>query len=145
VVSDHDDSKRVAGFGCSLTIVQGPPHLAVREEPRARSWRKSSRTTAVSGRSSSAPGAAAPLAGDLIHTRRARDPGRVPVSVLNDTIAQFPTFSEAFGYALGSPSDQELLLPADFCAYPYQTEQPARVRAAKERGRACGDLTESRP
>ncbi len=71
--------------------------------------------------------AVAPLASEWIHTLVLAIRAQVPVSVLNDTIAQFPTFSEALGYALRSRPDEELLLPADFCAHPYQTEEPAQV------------------
>ena len=55
----------------------------------------------------------------------------VPIAVLNDTIAQFPTFSEAFGYALRSLPDQEVLLAPDFCAHPYLAVEPAGVGAAQ--------------
>ena len=43
--------------------------------------------------------------------RRARDPRRDPRLVLKDTIAQFPTFSEVFGYALRALPDEDPLVP----------------------------------
>jgi pyruvate/2-oxoglutarate dehydrogenase complex dihydrolipoamide dehydrogenase (E3) component len=75
--------------------------------------------------------AVAPLASEWIHTLVLAIRAEVPVAVLNDTIAQFPTFSEAIGYALRSLPDEDLLTAADFCAHPYQTEEPAQVGAAK--------------
>jgi dihydrolipoamide dehydrogenase len=74
--------------------------------------------------------AVAPLASEWIHTLVLAIRAEVPIAVLNDTIAQFPTFSEAFGYALRSLPDQEVLLAPDFCAHPYQAEEPAGVGAA---------------
>jgi dihydrolipoamide dehydrogenase len=44
--------------------------------------------------------ALAPLAGEWIHQAVLAIRAEIPVSVLKDTIAQFPTFSEAFGAAL---------------------------------------------
>jgi hypothetical protein len=75
--------------------------------------------------------AVAPLASEWIHTLVLAIRAEVPVAVLNDTIAQFPTFSGAIGYALRSLPDEDLLTAADFCAHPYQTEEPAQVGAAK--------------
>ena len=75
--------------------------------------------------------AVAPLASEWIHTLVLAIRAEVPIAVLNDTIAQFPTFSEAFGYALRSLPDQEVLLAQDFCAHPYQAEEPAGVGAAQ--------------
>jgi len=74
--------------------------------------------------------AVAPLASEWIHTLVLAIRAEVPIAVLNDTIAQFPTFSEAFGYALRSLPDEDLLLPQDFCATPFQAEKPATVGAA---------------
>jgi dihydrolipoamide dehydrogenase len=61
--------------------------------------------------------AVAPLASEWIHTAVLAIRAEIPVAVLNDTIAQFPTFSEAFGYALRALPDEDLLVPADFCAH----------------------------
>jgi pyruvate/2-oxoglutarate dehydrogenase complex dihydrolipoamide dehydrogenase (E3) component len=44
--------------------------------------------------------AVAPLAGEWIHQAVLAIRAEIPVAVLTDTIAQFPTFSEAFGVAL---------------------------------------------
>jgi pyruvate/2-oxoglutarate dehydrogenase complex dihydrolipoamide dehydrogenase (E3) component len=46
--------------------------------------------------------AVAPLAGEWIHQAVLAIRAEIPVPVLTDTIAQFPTFSEAFGAALRS-------------------------------------------
>jgi dihydrolipoamide dehydrogenase len=75
--------------------------------------------------------AVAPLASEWIHTLVLAIRAEVPVAVLNDTIAQFPTFSEAFGYALRALPDERLLAPADFCAHAYLTEEPTKVGAAR--------------
>ena len=40
--------------------------------------------------------AVAPLAGEWIHQAALAIKARVPISVLRDTVAQFPTFSEAY-------------------------------------------------
>ena len=61
--------------------------------------------------------AVAPLASEWIHTAVLAIRAEIPVAVLNDTIAQFPTFSEAFGYALRALPGEDLLVPADFCAH----------------------------
>lgn len=45
--------------------------------------------------------AVAPLAGEWIHQAVLAIRAEIPVAVLNDTIAQFPTFSEAYVSALG--------------------------------------------
>jgi hypothetical protein len=47
----------------------------------------------------------------------ARHPRRDPIPVLEDTIAQFPSFSEAFGFALRSLPEEETLMPMDHCAH----------------------------
>jgi pyruvate/2-oxoglutarate dehydrogenase complex dihydrolipoamide dehydrogenase (E3) component len=49
--------------------------------------------------------AVAPLAGEWIHTAVLAIRAEIPVLVLKDTIAQFPSFSEAFGTALRSLPD----------------------------------------
>ena len=75
--------------------------------------------------------AVAPLASEWVHTLVLAIRAEIPVSVLRDTIAQFPTFSEAWGYALRSLPDEDVLLPADFCAHELLTEEPSAVAAAK--------------
>jgi dihydrolipoamide dehydrogenase len=62
--------------------------------------------------------AVAPLAAEWIHTLVLAIRAEVPISVLKDTIPQFPTFSEAWGYALRSLPDEDMLVPADFCGNP---------------------------
>jgi dihydrolipoamide dehydrogenase len=63
--------------------------------------------------------AVAPLAGEWIHTAVLAIRAEIPVPVLKDTIAQFPSFSEAFGAALRSlpdaPSGQCMM---DHCPHP---------------------------
>ena len=49
--------------------------------------------------------AVAPLASEWIHTAVLAIRAEIPVAVLKDTIAQFPTFSEAFGAALRALPD----------------------------------------
>jgi len=53
--------------------------------------------------------AVAPLAGEWIHQAVLAVRAEIPVAILTDTIAQFPTFSEAFGVALRAlPAESEL-------------------------------------
>jgi pyruvate/2-oxoglutarate dehydrogenase complex dihydrolipoamide dehydrogenase (E3) component len=59
----------------------------------------------------------APLAGEWIHTAVLAIRAEIPLSVLKDTIAQFPTFSEAFGFALRSLPG-ETMTAGDHCAHP---------------------------
>jgi dihydrolipoamide dehydrogenase len=74
--------------------------------------------------------AVAPLAGEWIHTAVLAIRAEIPVAVLKDTIAQFPTFSEAFGTALRSIPDGELIQEAhDHCAHPM-IEQPLAAAGA---------------
>jgi len=62
--------------------------------------------------------AVAPLASEWIHTLVLAIRAEIPVVVLKDTIAQFPTFSEAWGYALRSLPEEDTLMADDFCAMP---------------------------
>jgi pyruvate/2-oxoglutarate dehydrogenase complex dihydrolipoamide dehydrogenase (E3) component len=62
--------------------------------------------------------AVAPLAGEWIHQAVLAIRAEIPLGILNDTIAQFPTFSEGFGYALRSLPDEETLTAADHCPHP---------------------------
>ena len=71
--------------------------------------------------------AVAPLASEWIHTAVLAIRAEIPVSVLKDTIAQFPTFSEVFGFALRSLPEEEMLMASDHCAHPMMDEQAAEV------------------
>ena len=71
--------------------------------------------------------AVAPLAGEWIAQAVLAIRAEIPVAVLKDTIAQLPTFSEGFGFALRSLPEEELLPAADFCAHPMLAEEPAQV------------------
>ena len=77
--------------------------------------------------------AVAPLAGEWIHTAVLAIRAEIPVAVLKDTIAQFPSFSEAFGAALRSlpdaPAGQCML---DHC--PHPALQGTDGRAAETTG-----------
>jgi dihydrolipoamide dehydrogenase len=54
--------------------------------------------------------AVAPLAGEWIHQAVLAIRAEIPVAILTDTIAQFPTFSEAFGAALRAlPAESRLI------------------------------------
>lgn len=69
--------------------------------------------------------AIAPLAGEWIHAAVLAIKAEVSVAVLRDTIAQFPTFSEALGTALRTiPDDTLAQEPSDHCAHPRMA-QPA--------------------
>jgi len=70
--------------------------------------------------------AVAPLASEWIHIAVLAIRAEIPVSVLEDTIAQFPTFSEVFGFALRSLPGKTMT-PADFSAHPMQQEDPVRA------------------
>ena len=71
--------------------------------------------------------AVAPLAGEFMAQAVLALRAEIPIAVLKDTIAQFPTFSEGFGFALRSLPDEETLMAADFCAHPMLAEEPAQV------------------
>jgi dihydrolipoamide dehydrogenase len=73
--------------------------------------------------------AVAPLASEWIHSAVLAIRAEIPVAVLKDTIAQFPTFSEVFGYALRSLPEEETLMAADHCAHPMIAEAAAEVAA----------------
>jgi pyruvate/2-oxoglutarate dehydrogenase complex dihydrolipoamide dehydrogenase (E3) component len=62
--------------------------------------------------------AVAPLAGEWIHQAVLAIRAEIPLGVMEDTIAQFPSFSEAFGAALRSLPIETLGLPIDHCAHP---------------------------
>jgi pyridine nucleotide-disulfide oxidoreductase len=48
----------------------------------------------------------APLASEWIHQAVLAIRAEIPIDVLKDTIAQFPSFSEAFGAALPGPAER---------------------------------------
>lgn len=73
--------------------------------------------------------AIAPLAGEWIHAPVLAIRAEIPVPVLKDTIAQFPTFSEALGTALRAIPDGELTQESsDHCAHPMMSEPALQVR-----------------
>jgi dihydrolipoamide dehydrogenase len=67
----------------------------------------------------------APLAGEWIHQAVLAIRAEVPVAILKDTIAQFPTFSEGFGYALRTLPDETTLLGTDHCPHARIAEPAA--------------------
>ena len=73
--------------------------------------------------------AVAPLAGEWIHQAVLAIRAEIPVPVLKDTMAQFPSFSEAFGAALRSlpdvPAGQEMM---DHCPHPMMTQPMVGAR-----------------
>ena len=71
--------------------------------------------------------AVAPLASEWINTAVLAIRAEIPVPVLKDTIAQFPTFAEVFGFALRSLPEEETLVASDFCAHPMIAEEAAQV------------------
>jgi dihydrolipoamide dehydrogenase len=71
--------------------------------------------------------ALAPLAGEWIHQAVLAIRAEIPLSVLTDTIQQFPTFSEAFGLALRALPD-EALMSVDHCAHPMIEQPLAEVK-----------------
>lgn len=66
--------------------------------------------------------AVAPLASEWIHQAVLAIRAEIPIDVLTDTIAQFPTFSEGLGFALRSLSLEEPMMASDFCAHPRMEE-----------------------
>jgi pyruvate/2-oxoglutarate dehydrogenase complex dihydrolipoamide dehydrogenase (E3) component len=72
--------------------------------------------------------AVAPLASEWIHQAVLAIRAEIPISVLKDTIAQFPSFSEAFGTALrslpGSPDEM-----MEHRAHPLMTAEAVVSRA----------------
>ena len=72
--------------------------------------------------------AVAPLAGEWIHQAVLAIRAEIPIHILKDTIAQFPTFSEAFGGALRALPEEEHLLMVDHCAHPMIDSTLAEAR-----------------
>jgi pyruvate/2-oxoglutarate dehydrogenase complex dihydrolipoamide dehydrogenase (E3) component len=69
--------------------------------------------------------AVAPLASEWIHTAVLAIRAEIPVPVLKDTIAQFPSFSEAFGAALRALPDEAMWTAMDHRAHPLMEEAEA--------------------
>jgi pyruvate/2-oxoglutarate dehydrogenase complex dihydrolipoamide dehydrogenase (E3) component len=72
--------------------------------------------------------AVAPLAGEWIHQAVLAIRAGIPLGVMEDTIAQFPSFSEAFGAALRSLPVETLGLSVDHRAHPM-ISTPALVES----------------
>jgi dihydrolipoamide dehydrogenase len=69
--------------------------------------------------------AVAPLAGEWIHAAVLAIRAEIPVALLKDTIAQFPSFSEAFGTALRMLPDAPMQdCGTDHCAHPMMEGRP---------------------
>lgn len=71
--------------------------------------------------------AVAPLASEWIHQAVLAIRAEIPLDVLKDTIAQFPSFSEAFGAALRALPDEEMLMSHDHTPHPMIAEPGAEV------------------
>jgi len=72
--------------------------------------------------------AVAPLASEWIHTAVLAIRAEIPVAVLKDTIAQFPTFSEAFGAALRALPGETMHHMIDHQAHPMLASPMAEPR-----------------
>jgi pyruvate/2-oxoglutarate dehydrogenase complex dihydrolipoamide dehydrogenase (E3) component len=72
--------------------------------------------------------AIAPLAGEWIHQAVLAIRAEIPLSILKDTIQQFPTFSEGFGLALRMLPDEPTLMAIDHCAHPLIEEPVAQAK-----------------
>lgn len=66
--------------------------------------------------------AVAPLAGEWIHQAVLAIRAEVPLAVLTDTIAQFPSFSEGFSTAVRRLPADGVLRGPDHCAHPRMDE-----------------------
>jgi dihydrolipoamide dehydrogenase len=73
--------------------------------------------------------AMAPLAGEWIHQAVLAIRAEIPLSVLKDTIQQFPTFSEGFGLALRALPDETELESVDHCAHQMIEQPVAEVKS----------------
>ena len=71
--------------------------------------------------------AMAPLAGEWIHLAVLAIRAEIPRSVLEDTIQQFPTFSEGFGLALRQLPDEDMLVGVDHCPHEMIEEPVEQV------------------
>jgi dihydrolipoamide dehydrogenase len=109
---------RAAGIDAVSTTVSLPTSIArpytYEEEPRGEL------TVVVDRAKQTLVGAwaVAPLAGEWIHQAVLAIRAEIPVPVLMDTIAQFPTFSEAFGAALRALPDETAFVSCDHEAHP---------------------------
>jgi pyruvate/2-oxoglutarate dehydrogenase complex dihydrolipoamide dehydrogenase (E3) component len=72
--------------------------------------------------------AVAPLASEWIHQAVLAIRTETPLEVLKDTIAQFPSFAEAFGAALRALPDEEMLMPHDHAPHPMIAHPMEEVR-----------------
>jgi dihydrolipoamide dehydrogenase len=73
--------------------------------------------------------AVAPLAGEWIHTAVLAIRAGIPVGILKDTIAQFPSFSEAYGAAIRALPVETRTVMMDHCPHPMMdAEQTAGAR-----------------
>ena len=72
--------------------------------------------------------AVAPLASEWIHQAVLAIRAEIPIEVLKDTIAQFPSFSEAFGAAFRSLPDEKVGMMIDHYPHPEITPAMAKVR-----------------
>jgi dihydrolipoamide dehydrogenase len=76
--------------------------------------------------------AVAPLAGEWIHQAVLAIRAEIPVPVLKDTIAQFPSFSEAFGTALRAlPTAPAQDVMIDHCPHPMVRDESADLAGAR--------------
>ena len=74
--------------------------------------------------------AAAPLASEWIHTAVLAIRAEIPVAVLKDTIAQFPSFSEAIGAALRALPSEEVHQMMDHQAHPMLSSERSDMAGA---------------
>ena len=72
--------------------------------------------------------AIAPLASEWIHTAVLAIRAEIPVEVLKDTIAQFPTYSEAFGAALRALPTEIVHTMMDHRPHPMMADELAEAR-----------------
>jgi hypothetical protein len=73
--------------------------------------------------------AVAPLASEWIHQAVLAIRAEIPVDVLADTIAQFPTFSEGIGFALRTLPMGDPMMATEFGAHPMMEPEPSSTSA----------------
>jgi dihydrolipoamide dehydrogenase len=121
-----EESAREQGIDVVTHAIDLPTSIArpytYEEEPRGRFG------VVVDRRRGTLVGAwaVAPLASEWIHTAVLAIRAEIPVEVLKDTIAQFPSFFEAVGTALRALPEEKMLMEIDHCPHPM-IEQPAAV------------------